>query len=225
MEEEEVLGVNLDELSSLFSSSEFLGGRSFGWGLAPYKNVVVSPDGVMKADDSVVLYIDAFGEANLNSKMWMYQKADPLDAYVEPEFSPSNLFIRGLQKSVGVPTYGIISYPWYKVDEKGLKKIKYPDDTPFGFVPCNGYKVEVGGKEIQLPDLVSRTVTEGAGVNATTKVEYIAPPGCTMMMKLPGGIDGASSTSIFGGTISQNFEGDLVTWGNPGSPYGAALFE
>ena len=223
MEEEEVLGVNLDELSSLFTSPEFLGGRSFGWGLSPYKNIVVADDGAMQADDSVVLFIDAFGEANLNSKMWMYQKADPLDAYVEPEFSTSNKFIQGLQKSVGVPTYGIIAYPWYEIadydNNEKLKEIRYPDDTPAGFVPCSGYKIKINGRSFTLPSLISRSVTTGAGVNAVTTINYIAPPGCTMMIKLPGVVESATSQSFFAGEVNADFEGKLKTWGNPGSPF------
>ena len=218
MEEEEILGVNLDELSSLFTDSNFLGGRSFSWGLSPYKNIVATSDGTMVKDESVVLYIDAFGEANLNSKLWMYQKTDPLDAYVEPEFSPDNLFIRGLQKSVGVPTYGIISYPWYNVGKDNLEEINYPDDTPVGFVPCSGYKIKINGQSFTLPNLVYRTVVVGAGVNATTTLNYIAPPGCTMMIKLPGEVESATTQNIFAGEVSADFKGKLKTWGNPSLP-------
>tara|TARA_Y100000389_G_scaffold160642_1_gene162857 strand:- start:332 stop:1024 length:693 start_codon:yes stop_codon:yes gene_type:complete len=223
MEEEEVLGVNLDELSSLFTSPEFLGGRSFGWGLSPYKNIVVADDGAMQTDDSVVLFIDAFGEANLNSKMWMYQKADPLDAYVEPEFSTSNKFIQGLQKSVGVPTYGIIAYPWYEIADydtgKKLKEIRYPNDTPAGFVPCSGYKIKINGRDFTLPNLVSRIITTGAGDDAVNTIDYIAPPGCTMMIKLPGTIESATSQSLFRREEDADFTGKLRIWGNPESPF------
>ena len=69
MEEEEILGVNLDELSELFGDTGFLGGESFGWGLSPYRNVVMNDDGVMVKDDNVVLYIDALGDANLAGKL------------------------------------------------------------------------------------------------------------------------------------------------------------
>jgi hypothetical protein len=228
MEEEEILGVNLDELSSLFTDSSFLGGRSFGWGLAPYKNVVLNDDGVMVKDDSVVLYVDALGEANLNSKLWMFQRDNPLDAYVEPEFSADNLFIKGLQKSVGVPTYGIIAYPWYEIsadydNNTELKEIKYPDDTPAGFVPCSGYKIKVDGRDFALPDLVYRTVTTGAGANAVTTLDYIAPPGCTMMMKLPGTIESASTQNLFAGEVSADFSGKLKTWGNPNTPFSGSF--
>ena len=230
MEEEEILGVNLDELSSLFTSPEFLGGRSFGWGLAPYKNVVINDDGVMVKDDSVVLYIDALGEANLNSKMWMFQKDNPLDAYVEPEFSRDNLFIKGLSKAIpGVPPFGIIALPWYELGgpRNDLETLKFPDDTPEGFVPCSGYILEINGQEIQLPDLVSRTISS-ADESIPDTTEYLAPPGCTYMMRLPYGTSGeglsARTGGLFGGNNFFEFKGKLVTWGNPSSPFPSRFF-
>lgn len=208
MEEEEVLGVNLDELSSLFSDSSFIGENQFGWGLAPYRDVIVNDDGSMTPSGSVTLYIDAFGEANCNSKMWFFQKTDPIDAYTPPEFSRSNQFIKGLQKAVGVPLYSIITIPWYKVDERGIKEIKYPNDTPEGFVPCNGSKVQVGGVDYYVPNLISRTETTlGQGGVQSSETTFFAPPGCALMMKLPGPPDNTpNSTSL------RNF-------GNPGNPF------
>ena len=219
MEEEEILGVNLDELSELFSDSGFLGGESFGWGLAPYRNVVLNDDGVMVKDDNVVLYIDALGDANLSSKMWFFKKEDPLDAYDEPVFNPNNLFIKGLSKAIpGVPPYGIIAYPWYKVNENGLKPVKFPDDTPPGYVPCNGYVLDLpDGTKLNLPDLTSVT-TESELNDVTT---YFAPPGTTYMMKLPEGIDIGGITSTTGDFFQRSvpFRGDLKIWGNPTSPF------
>lgn len=213
MEDEEILGVNLDELSALFSDTGFLGGQSFGWALSPYRNVVINDDGVMETDDNVVLYIDSFGDANLSSKMWFYKKEDPLDAYNEPEFSRNNLFIKGLQKAVGVPLYSVITIPWYKVDEKGLEEIKYPDDTPEGFVPCNGAKVQVGGRDYYVPSLISRTtVTSGQGGGTDPETTFFAPPGCALMMKLPGPPDDTPKS-----TPLRNF-------GNPVSPFQTTFF-
>lgn len=224
MEEEEILGVNLDELSSLFSDTGFLGGESFGWGLAPYRNVVVNDEGTMVKDDNVVLYIDSFGDANLSSKMWMYQKRDPLDAYDEPEFSKTNLFVKGLAKAIpGVPPYGIILMPWYEVEDarRDLKELKFPDDTPEGFVPCNGYLIEIDGKKFRLPNLVSRTVDVGGGDNEEEETTYFAPPGCTYMMRLPDGISTqgltAKEDTYFGQYV--DFRGKLRIWGNPANPF------
>lgn len=223
MEEEEILGVNLDELSELFGDTGFLGGESFGWGLAPYRNVVMNDDGVMVKDDNVVLYIDALGDANLSSKMWFYQKRDPLDAYDEPEFSKDNLFVKGLAKAIpGVPPFGIIAVPWYEVeDAKGdLKELKFPDDTPEGFVPCNGYLIEINGREFRLPNLTSRTTGRGGDLD-DEETTYFAPPGCTYMMRLPYGL---STQGIIGRADTYfksyvDFRGKLKTWGNPASPF------
>ncbi len=230
MEEEEILGVNLDELSSLFTSSDFLGGRSFGWGLAPYKNVVMNDDGVMVKDDSVVLYIDPLGEANLNSKLWMFQKTDPLDAYVEPEFSKENLFVKGLSKAIpGVPPFGIIALPWYDLEssKNDLKTLKFPDDTPEGFVPCSGYVLDINGQEFRLPQLIARTESSIDDASPD-KTVYIAPPGCTYMIRLPYGTSSnginARTGGLFGGNNYFEFKGELVTWGNPLSPFPNTFF-
>jgi hypothetical protein len=228
MEEEEILGVNLDELSSLFTSPKFLGGRSFGWGLAPYKNAVINDDGAMVKDDSVVLYIDPLGEANLSSKLWMFQKADPLDAYVEPEFSRDNLFIKGLSRAIpGVPVFSVITYPTFKVEGSDAEdreassanlQVKFPEDTPEGFVPCNGWVWEIGGVKYATPYLISRSATTGAGVNATTTTSYLAPPGCAFMMKLPtGNVDRVTSRTLFGREVEvDDITKPLGTWGSPG---------
>lgn len=223
MEEEEILGVNLDELSELFGDTGFLGGESFGWGLAPYRNVVMNDDGVMVKDDNVVLYIDALGDANLSSKMWFYQKKDPLDAYDEPEFSKDNLFVKGLAKAIpGVPPFGIIAVPWYEVeDAKGdLKELKFPDDTPEGFVPCNGYLIEINGREFRLPNLTSRTTGRGGDLD-DEETTYFAPPGCTYMMRLPYGLstEGISGRADTYFKSYVDFRGKLKTWGNPASPF------
>lgn len=223
MDEEEILGVNLDELSELFSDTGFLGGESFGWGLAPYRNVVMNDEGIMVKDDNVVLYIDALGDANLSAKLWMYKKEDPLDAYDEPVFNPNNLFIKGLSKAIpGVPTYGIIAYPWYEVTNDGLKRLDFPEDTPPGYVPCNGYILDLfDGTRIRLPDLTS--ITTGSDVTEVTT--YFAPPGTTYMMKLPEGVDTTLITSTTGDFFNRSvpFRGELRTWGNPMSPFTGAF--
>ena len=216
MEEEEILGVNLDELSALFDNNSFLGGESFGWGLSPYKNIVMNDDGVMVKDESVVLYIDALGDANLSSKLWTYQKQDPLDAYIEPEFSKQNLFVKGLSKAIpGVPPFGVILVPWFNVEtyeQFGATSIKFPQDTPAGFVPCNGFTIEIDGRRFKLPQLISRISTD-LEENETT--EYIPPPGMAYMMRLP---DGLSTDDIFvvsGGDMTK----PLRNFGNPASPF------
>lgn len=224
MEEEEILGVNLDELSALFDNNSFLGGESFGWGLSPYRNVVLNDEGIMVKDESVVLYIDALGDANLSSKMWMYQKKDPIDAYDEPEFSKENLFVKGLSKAIpGVPPFGVIAVPWYEVENLSgeIRQIKFPDDTPEGFVPCNGYVIEIDGREFKLPDLVSR-LDQGFDEDIDAETVYIAPPGCAYMMRLPYGL---SSKNLVGkrdtyfNSYFEDFRGKLVTWGNPADPF------
>jgi len=223
MEDEEILGVNLDELSSLFESSSFLGGESFGWGLSPYRNVVLNDDGVMVKDESVVLYIDALGDANLSSKMWMYQKKDPLDAYVEPEFNKENLFVKGLSKAIpGVPPFGIIALPWYEVESYSgtFNYLEFPNDTPEGFVPCNGGVIEIEGREFRLPNLVFRTITS-LDEDVDDTIEYLAPPGCTYMMRLPYGLstEGLISRNDTYFKSYEDFSGKLVVWGNPENPF------
>ena len=221
MEEEEILGVNLDELSTLFDNNSFLGGESFGWALSPYRNVVLNDDGIMVKDESVVLYIDALGDANLSSKMWFFQKKDPIDAYDEPEFSKENLFVKGLGKAIpGVPPFGIIALPWYEVEnhDGDFNNLYFPDDTPDGFVPCNGNFIEIDGREFHLPNLMYRATYSHAAVNIT---EYLAPPGCTYMMRLPYGM---SAKGLIGRSDSyfrqiKEIKGKLKTWGNPSYPF------
>ncbi len=206
MEEEEILGVNLDELSALFDNNSFLGGESFGWALSPYRNVVLNDDGIMVKDESVVLYIDALGDANLSSKMWFFQKKDPIDAYDEPEFSKENLFVKGLGKAIpGVPPFGIIALPWYEVEnhDGDFNNLYFPDDTPDGFVPCNGNFIEIDEREFHIPYLPA------------------APPGCTYMMRLPYGM---SAKGLFGRSDTwfrqiKEIKGKLKTWGNPSFPF------
>ena len=210
----------------LFDDSDILSNRTFSWALGPYfvppTDLTEFPDDVSK----ISLFVDANGTINVDEQLYLFKDTDPIDALSMPTWSKTNNFIKSLQREVGVPMYSIIVYPWYKINKEGLEKIKWPNDTPEGFVPCNGWKYTIDGVDYYTPNLVSRDETSGAGEGSTTETVYIAPPGTAYMIKLPvGDLDGAAQTSIFG--QEQNVSelgGDLVTWGNPQSPLSNTFF-
>jgi len=212
----------------LFDNSEILTNRTFSWGMGPYSTPPTDLKDFPEDISKLSLFVDEEGTINVDEQLYLYKKTDPIDALYgsEVEWSADNGFVKSLAPLLGVPTFSVITYPWYKVKfengEVELTEIKFPDDTPEGFWPCNGYKVKIGGVEYRLPSLISRGKTTGTGASAVTETTYLAPPGCAFMMKLPGGsYGGAVKSSIFAQDIEVEggFEGKLKTWGNPSAPF------
>ena len=211
--------------TNLFTDSQTISDRSFSWALAPQREIVFDSDFNVPPIDAITLYIGPEGEANLDSTMWLWKETDPLNSYYETKFSADNGFIKGLRKVIGVPIGGTILVPWYELTQTNtLKEIKFPDDTPEGFVPANGYKYTIDGIDYKVPNLVSRT-TGGGKEQGPPVTEYLAPPGCTYMVRLPGEVQGAARfTGVFGDTeVGADISGKLKVWGNPANPFGTTL--
>ena len=210
----------------LFDNSEILTNRTFSWALGPYfvppTDLTDFPDDVSK----ISLFVDEEGTINVDEQLYLFKDTDPIDALTLPTWSKTNNFIKSLQREVGVPTYSIIAFPWYKVNKEGTEKVKWPNDTPEGFVPCNGWKYTIDGVDYYTPSLVSREETSGAGEGSETETVYIAPPGTAYMIKLPlGDFDKVTRTSFLGQEVDvSELSGDLVTWGNPIDSSGSIFF-
>lgn len=205
----------------LFSNPGVGGNRSFSWALAPYSAVNTSDE--VRFSSSISLYIDEIGEANLNTKLWLYQESDPIDAYITPVWSDENPFYSSLRNSIGLPEYSIIAYPWFnlEVGEDGLpldfSSIKYPEDTPEGFVVCSGRQILVrdsSGRErrLQLPNLISITEGRGSGIDGEIETTvYIPPRGCAYLIKINGDV------------VKGDVSGKLKEFGNPAPGFGGLL--
>lgn len=187
----------------LFDDPNLLTNRSFSWGLGPY---VVPPELLEEFPDDISklsLFVTDDGTVNVDEQLYLYKESDPIDSAVEQTYSKNNLFIAGLKKAIGpFPTYGILVFPTILpgsrevVSESGFfgpiygagERVKFPRDTPEGFVPCAGQLLRYpGGETIVVPKMGSASVTSGAGDGATTSVVYYAPPGGAYMMKVPEG--------------------------------------
>ena len=210
----------------LFDNSEILTDRTFSWALGPYFTPPTDLEEFPEDVSKISLFVDEQGTINVDEQLYLYKKSDPIDALYGSEinWSESNGFIKSLEPLLGVPVFSVISYPWYDVrhaaENNGeIKPIKFPNSTPEGFWPCNGYIVKIAGKQYRLPNLVSRTITTGAGDGASSSTTYLAPPGHTFMMKLPGGKGDATEISLFGEETNVAFTGELRTWGNPENPF------
>lgn len=194
----------------LFDDTERLTDRTFGWGLAAYSQ---QPEGWEDAEspppspESLSVYVDEEGVVNVSEQIQLYREKDPIDGPVEHTYSKGNAFIEGLKKAVGpFPVYGVLVYPTTLPGSReviseggGLigpilgpgESVRFPRDTPEGFVPCAGqilkYPKSSGIKDIAVPNMASASVTSGAGDGASTSVVYYAPPGGAWMMRVPDG--------------------------------------
>ena len=210
----------------LFDNSEILTNRTFSWALGPYFAPPTDLEDFPEDVSKISLFVDENGTVNVDEQLYLYKQTDPIDALYgsEVKWSEDNGFVKSLAPLLGVPTFSIITYPWYRVTvesgEVALKEISFPNDTPEGFWPCSGYKVKIGGVEYRLPQLIYRKETPLGETDP--KTTYLAPPGCAFMMKLPsGGYEGATESNFFFQEVDVQggFEGKLKTWGNPQDPF------
>lgn len=185
----------------LFDDPSKLYNTSFGWALTSYSEEV--DDGPPPDSSRLVVFIDEEGVLNTDGKIMLFPEVDPIDAPGPPEFTKSNQFVEGLKKVINpFPVNGIILYPtidpgsvevlseggFFGTITAGGSEVRFPNDTPEGFVPCAGQVLEYpGGVEYVVPNLASRTVTGGAGDGAGTSVVSYAPPGSAYMIKVPDG--------------------------------------
>lgn len=149
----------------VFDDTRRLFRQSFGWGLASYNPVADDPDNDSEPDDvdSISVYVDEKGVVNVAKQLTLYESTDPIDGGVEHTYSKDNLFIAGLNKALDTfPVGGIIDFPTRRFyaprTQRGVAlssgAIRYPTDTPPGFVPCIGQLLKYpDGTEILVPDL------------------------------------------------------------------------
>lgn len=164
----------------LFDNSAKLFNMSFPWGLGKYRQISTD-DEVLPADsDSLSVYVDEEGTVNVSESLVLYKSNDPIDGGVEHTYSKGNLFIQGLNKALTtVPIGGIILYPTYNtasasesprrywfanIAPRYQGRIRYPDDTPKGFVPCVGQVLKYqDGSVFQVMELAPPPVGSWGG--------------------------------------------------------------
>lgn len=141
----------------LFDDSTRLFNRSFSWALGRYRpGIDDDPDSSSPPPDidELAVYVDDEGVLNINGKVVSYSSEDPIDIPAPHSYSPGNNFIAQLNRSLTtVPIGGLILYPtyqplkavvgkrryWYAgISPRYQGRVRYPDNTPPGFVPCVG---------------------------------------------------------------------------------------
>ena len=189
----------------LFDDPSKLLNRNFGWGLASYSDIILDGEEIEDVE-KLALFVDEDGVLNAEGQIMLWKEKDPIDAITEPTFTKDNLFIEGLKKVINpFPTFGVLVFPTTQpgsrdvVSEGGFfgtiysagSSVRFPQDTPEGFVPCAGqllrYPKGSGIGDVVVPNMVSATITSGAGDGATTSTTFYAPPGGAWMMKVPEG--------------------------------------
>jgi hypothetical protein len=197
----------------LFDDSSLLKDRNFSWGLASYTESVdldsidpTDPSTFPPDAEKIAVFIDLDGVANFDAPLMSYIPRDPINAAVEQTYSKDNLFIDGLEKALNtVPIYTTILYPAYNpivnrgdsvFDRKGHAA------PSGGWVPCAGQTlIYDDNSRLEVPSLISASVTSGAGDGQTTTTKYFAPPGMVYLIKVPEGWQRATrSQFIFGGS-------------------------
>jgi hypothetical protein len=150
----------------LFDDSAKLLNMTFPWALGRWR-----AEGEERSTDPLAVYVDEGGSVNIGEKVVSYAELDPLDVPSPHTYSPTNNFITQLNRTLTtVPIGGIILYPTYNprttpttprrywfagIAPQYQGRVRYPDDTPAGFVPCVG-------QVLRYPDGSAFQVTEMA---------------------------------------------------------------
>lgn len=201
----------------LFDDSAKLFNMSFPWGLGRYRPDIDSdPDrDVPPPDvDSISVYIDDTGAVNVDQPIISYEAKDPIDVPVDHTYSKENNFIAQLNKTLTtVPIGGTLLFPTYNFREAGSVgyrfwgwgalgtpqyrgRLRYPNDTPVGFVPCVGQVLRYpDGSVVQVPDLAPPISSWGGyvggrlggGYGTSYTPGYTALPAVRWMMRVPEG--------------------------------------
>lgn len=158
----------------LFDNSAKLFNRSFPWGLGRYRDEATDGEGGSASPppdlDSISVYVDNDGKVNFDKPLISYTPLDPIDVPVDHTYSPENNFISQLNRTLTtVPLGGIILYPTYNTGSASASRrrywyagmapryqgrVRYPDDTPPGFVPCIGQVLKYqDGSVFQVADI------------------------------------------------------------------------
>lgn len=189
----------------LFDDRSRLFNQSFPWGLGRFRAGIdddLDRETPPPDLDSISVYVDDDGAINLDNKLVSYETKDPIDVPVDHTYSKGNGFIDGLKRTLDLfPLYGVVLYPTTVPGSREVEgryflgalyspgeSVRYPRDTPEGFVPCAGqvlrYPRGSGIGDVVVPNLVSVTRDVGDGSSSTT---YFAPPGMAYMMRVPEG--------------------------------------
>lgn len=186
----------------LFDDPSKLLNRNFGWGLGSYTEPPLE-DGEPSDSQKLALFVDEEGVINTEGRVMLWKDKDPIDSPSMPTFSKNNQFVEGLKKVINpFPTYGVLVFPITLPDSRevistggllgpvygGGAPVKFPRDTPEGFVPCAGQSLRYpGGRVVVVPNMASAQVQSGAGDGASISTVYYAPPGGAWMMKVEDG--------------------------------------
>ena len=141
----------VDDTTVVFTDTDKLRGRQFGYGLAPDPGT--EPTSFTESV-SLSLYVDEEGAVQAGTRIVLHERTDPLDSVKVPIFGSDNRFIRGLELVLDtVPNGTIILFPTRRIDRLGAE-VMYPDHTPPGYVPCIGQTLRYrGGSEIYVPNI------------------------------------------------------------------------
>ena len=187
----------------LFDDPNKLLNRNFGWGLASYSDITLDGEEIEDVE-KLALFVDEDGVLNAEGRIMLWNEKDPVDSAFLPTFTKDNLFIEGLKKVINpFPTFGVLVFPttqpgsrdvvseggWFGTIYSAGSSVRFPQDTPEGFVPCAGqllrYPKGSGIGDVVVPNMISTTRDVGDGGVSTTT--YYAPPGGAWMMKVPEG--------------------------------------
>ena len=217
----------------LFDDSAKLFNYSFPWAMGRYRpGIDDDPDRDAPPPDidAISVYVDDEGVVNIDNKLVSYSSKDPIDVISDHTYSKDNGFIDGLRRTLDLfPLYGVVLYPTTIPGTRDVEgryflgtvytpgeSVRFPRDTPEGFVPCAGqvlkYPNGSGIEDVLVPNLVSVTRDVGDGGSSTT---YFAPPGMAYMMRVPEGY--VEMVPELGGRELRDF-------GAPGGYYGYGAF-
>lgn len=165
----------------LFNDPAKLFNYSFPWGLGRFRvGIDDDPDrDVPPPDlDSISVYVDDDGKVNVDNELVSYASKDPIDVPVDHTYSPENNFIAQLNRTLTtVPIGGIILFPTYNfrsaatsprrywfanISPRYQGRLRYPQDTPPGFVPCVGQVLRYpDGSVFQVAEIAPPITTWG----------------------------------------------------------------
>lgn len=141
----------------IFNDPSKLFNMSFPWALGRYRRGVDDDQNQESPPpdiDSLSVYVDEGGDVNIDAKLRSYSSLDPFDVPFSHTYSQNNNFIAQLNRTLTtVPIGALILFPTYNprsaitsprrywfanIAPRYQGRLRYPNDTPPGFVPCIG---------------------------------------------------------------------------------------